>query len=71
MKTYRNPATMHAPVATYSHQVDIEGNCRWLLRSEQVNGVTRDARRIVRHLIARQRRDRAATQGGGMPQPLT
>jgi 2-iminobutanoate/2-iminopropanoate deaminase len=36
MKTFRNPATVHPPLAAYSHQVEIRGPARTLVLSGQV-----------------------------------
>lgn len=36
MITYRNPATLHAPVAAYTHQVDVPADARWLVLSGQI-----------------------------------
>jgi 2-iminobutanoate/2-iminopropanoate deaminase len=36
MKTPRNPATVHAPLAAYSHQIEISGAERTLVMSGQV-----------------------------------
>lgn len=36
MKTPRNPATVHAPLAAYSHQIEIGGAERTLVMSGQV-----------------------------------
>jgi enamine deaminase RidA (YjgF/YER057c/UK114 family) len=36
MKTFRNPPQVAAPLAAYSHQVEISGPVRWLLLSGQI-----------------------------------
>jgi enamine deaminase RidA (YjgF/YER057c/UK114 family) len=36
MKEFRNPATLHAPLATYTHQIEVSGPQRWLVLSGQV-----------------------------------
>ncbi len=36
MKTFRNPTTMHQPLASYTHQVEINGSQRWLVLSGQI-----------------------------------
>lgn len=36
MKEFRNPQGVHPPLASYSHQVEIKGNQRWLVLSGQV-----------------------------------
>src|SRR5512133_1938584 len=36
MKAYRNPETVHAPVAGYTHQIEIQGPERLLVLSGQV-----------------------------------
>jgi 2-iminobutanoate/2-iminopropanoate deaminase len=41
MKTPRNPATIHAPLAAYSHQIEVRGDERLLVVSGQV-GVRAD-----------------------------
>ncbi|MCJ7623991.1 MAG: RidA family protein [Anaerolineaceae bacterium] len=41
MKTFRNPNTVHPPLAAYAHQVEISGPQRWLILSGQV-GITKD-----------------------------
>ncbi len=33
---FRNPAGVHAPVAAYSHQVDVTAGARWLVLSGQI-----------------------------------
>lgn len=33
---FRNPAGVHAPVAAYSHQVDVPAGARWLVLSGQI-----------------------------------
>ena len=37
----RNPETIHPPVGTYSHQVEVRGNARWLAMAGQI-GCTPD-----------------------------
>ena len=32
----RNPAGVHAPVAAYSHQVEVSPGARWLVLSGQI-----------------------------------
>jgi 2-iminobutanoate/2-iminopropanoate deaminase len=41
MKTFRNPDGVHAPVATYTHQIEIAGAERLLILSGQV-GMAKD-----------------------------
>lgn len=36
MKTFRNPAQIHPPLAAYSHQIELTGRLRWLVLSGQV-----------------------------------
>jgi 2-iminobutanoate/2-iminopropanoate deaminase len=36
MKRFQNPETVHAPVAAYSHQVEITDAKRWLVLSGQI-----------------------------------
>jgi len=36
MKTFRSPRTIHQPLASYSHQIEIRGSQRWLLLSGQI-----------------------------------
>jgi len=36
MKLFRNPTTVHPPVAFYSHQVEVSGPQRWLTLSGQL-----------------------------------
>lgn len=36
MKEFRNPASVHEPLAAYSHQIEISGSVRWLVLSGQV-----------------------------------
>jgi 2-iminobutanoate/2-iminopropanoate deaminase len=36
MKTYRNPENIHAPLAAYTHQIEVTGQSRWLVLSGQV-----------------------------------
>ena len=36
MKHFHNPATVHQPLAAYSHQIEIEEPKRWLVLSGQV-----------------------------------
>ena len=36
MKVYRNPSTVHAPLAAYTHQIEVSGAQRWLLMSGQI-----------------------------------
>ena len=43
MKKYRNPPQIHAPLAAYSHQVELSGPARQLILSGQV-GVLPDGR---------------------------
>ena len=35
-KSPRNPSTIHPPLGAYSHQVEIEGQDRWLVMAGQV-----------------------------------
>ncbi|MEZ4870056.1 MAG: RidA family protein [Caldilineaceae bacterium] len=41
MKISRNPATVHAPLAAYVHQIEVQEPVRWLVLSGQV-GQTQD-----------------------------
>jgi 2-iminobutanoate/2-iminopropanoate deaminase len=41
MKEKRNPESVHAPLAAYSHQIEIRGPQRWLVLSGQV-GIAAD-----------------------------
>lgn len=36
MKEYRNPPKVHAPIAAYTHQIEISGNERLLVLSGQI-----------------------------------
>lgn len=36
MKVPRNPVTVHSPVASYIHQIEVTGSRRWLVLSGQV-----------------------------------
>jgi 2-iminobutanoate/2-iminopropanoate deaminase len=36
LKTHRNPSSIHAPLAAYSHQIEIQGPARLLALSGQV-----------------------------------
>lgn len=36
MKTYRNPENIHAPLAAYTHQIEVSAQSRWLVLSGQV-----------------------------------
>jgi enamine deaminase RidA (YjgF/YER057c/UK114 family) len=36
MTIHRNPATVHQPVAGYSHQIEVGAQARWLVLSGQV-----------------------------------
>jgi enamine deaminase RidA (YjgF/YER057c/UK114 family) len=36
MKEYRNPADVHAPLAEYTHQIEVRDPQRWLVLSGQV-----------------------------------
>ncbi|WP_405494884.1 hypothetical protein [Nocardia sp. NBC_00511] len=36
MKVERNPQEVHAPVAAYSHQIEIGPGGRWLMLSGQI-----------------------------------
>jgi enamine deaminase RidA (YjgF/YER057c/UK114 family) len=36
MKAYRNPGTVHPPLAGYTHQIEISGPQRWLVISGQI-----------------------------------
>ena len=33
---FRNPETIHSPLASYSHQAEINGNAKWLVMSAQI-----------------------------------
>jgi enamine deaminase RidA (YjgF/YER057c/UK114 family) len=35
-KTPRNPETVHAPIAGYTHQIEVTGEPRWLVLSGQI-----------------------------------
>ncbi|RZS41001.1 enamine deaminase RidA (YjgF/YER057c/UK114 family) [Herbihabitans rhizosphaerae] len=41
MKTFRDPDTVHAPVAGCTHQIEVSGSPRWLVLSGQL-GQARD-----------------------------
>ena len=41
MKEFRNPQDIHTPLGSYSHQIEVNGNERWLVISGQV-GMRRD-----------------------------
>lgn len=41
MKINRNPTAVHPPLATYSHQIELGGNQRWLVMSGQI-GMEKD-----------------------------
>ena len=41
MKESRNPQDIHTPLGSYSHQIEVNGNERWLVISGQV-GMRRD-----------------------------
>lgn len=36
MKISRNPETVHKPIASYTHQIEVTGQQRWLILSGQV-----------------------------------
>ena len=36
MKSFRNPAQVHRPIAGYTHQIEVTGSERWLVLSGQV-----------------------------------
>jgi enamine deaminase RidA (YjgF/YER057c/UK114 family) len=36
VKEFRNPQDVHQPLGSYSHQIEIQGNERWLVLSGQV-----------------------------------
>ena len=36
MTVFRNPTTLHAPLAAYTHQAEVSGSQRWLILSGQV-----------------------------------
>jgi enamine deaminase RidA (YjgF/YER057c/UK114 family) len=36
MKSFRNPNTIHPPLAGYTHQIEVAGGERWLVMSGQV-----------------------------------
>jgi 2-iminobutanoate/2-iminopropanoate deaminase len=40
MKTYRNPANVHKPVAAYTHQIEISGTERLLRLFGNLRGKT-------------------------------
>ena len=33
---FRNPADIHSPLASYSHQAEVGGNAKWLVMSAQI-----------------------------------
>ena len=33
---FRNPATIHSPASTYSHQAEVRGNAKWHVLSGQI-----------------------------------
>ena len=33
---FRNPTTVHSPLATYSHQAEVSGDAKWLVMSAQI-----------------------------------
>ena len=33
---FRNPETLHVPLASYSHQAEISPNAKWLILSAQI-----------------------------------
>jgi len=39
--TFRNPDTIHKPLASYSHQAEVPANARWLVISAQI-GMEKD-----------------------------
>ena len=39
--TFRNPETIHSPLASYSHQAEVSGSARWLIMSAQI-GMSKD-----------------------------
>lgn len=36
MKTFRDPETVHTPIAGYTHQIEVTGPTRWLVLSGQI-----------------------------------
>ncbi|WP_432093147.1 RidA family protein [Streptomyces sp. bgisy100] len=36
MKTFRNPPSVHPPIAGYTHQIEVTGTPRWLAVSGQI-----------------------------------
>ncbi|GAA4225846.1 RidA family protein [Actinomadura meridiana] len=36
MRTARDPGTVHAPIAGYTHQIEVTGTPRWLVLSGQI-----------------------------------
>jgi 2-iminobutanoate/2-iminopropanoate deaminase len=36
MKSFRNPETVHPPIAGYTHQIEVTGPARWLVLSGQI-----------------------------------
>jgi len=34
--TFRNPTTIHDPLASYSHQAEVGSNAKWLITSAQI-----------------------------------
>ena len=36
MKTHRNPANVHPPMAAYTHQIEVQEPARWLVMSGQL-----------------------------------
>ena len=39
--TFRNPDTLHKPLAAYSHQAEVGSNAKWLVMSAQI-GMSKD-----------------------------
>ena len=33
---FRNPTTVHSPLASYSHQAEVSGDAKWLVMSAQI-----------------------------------
>ena len=37
---FRDPSTIHSPLAGYSHQAEVAGDARWLIVSAQIGMTT-------------------------------
>lgn len=76
MKTPRNPSDVHAPLAGYTHQIEVQGPVRWLVLSGQagrtVDGHVPDLVKLTLYLVgesdpARRREVFAARLGAHAP----